>query len=275
MHYRHLLCSVAFTLLIQTSAVAQPTGVQESAKTAKSEAQAVVEQKALALLEEALADAQSLKQIVNRLRVHIGAADLVWPYDENRARALFEKSIKDFTELVGNIDATDPAYYNYIQGPNQLHGEILQILVKRDPQMALDFLHQARVPRPPQPSSKYAESNHEVQMELQLASQILWTNPKLALQTALDSLDKGISSNVVGVLTHLQEKDRDGAARLANALIKKLLAEDLTTNQEAANVTINLLNLANRMEAHGSTSDGKTLVTPNLSPLVDTSLTGT
>jgi hypothetical protein len=269
MFFRYLACSLALALFIHTSSTAQTPTAQDPAKTEQQEARKALEQKALALLEEVIADAQTLKLAVNRLRIQMIAADLIWPRDEKRARALFEKSIKDVSELVGSVDNTDPSYYTLIQAPAQLYNELLQMLVRHDPQMALDFLHSTRLPQPPQASTKYTDPSFELQMEAQIASQIADKNPKMALQIAMESLNKGFSSNLTGLLSQLQEQDQEGAAKLANALLKKLLAENLLMNQEAASIAINLLTVASRVEAHASRSAGKTSTPVNSAPLIN------
>jgi hypothetical protein len=232
MFFRYLVCSLAFVLFIHTSAPAQTTEAQDTAKTEQQEARKALEHKALALLDEVIADAQLLKTPVNRLRIQIIAADLIWQRDEPRARTLFEKSIEDFSELVGSIDTTDQYFYNLIQAPTQLYNELLQILERRDPEMALDFLRHTHLPQPPQASSKYVNASYELQVESQIAYQIAVKNPKLALQISMASLDKGFAPNILNVLSQLQDKDREGAAKLANALVKKLLAENLLLNNE-------------------------------------------
>jgi hypothetical protein len=269
MFFKYLVCSLAFLLFIHTSIKAQTPGAQETTKAQQQEARKALEQKALALLDEVVSDAQLLKTAINRLRIQINAADLIWSRDETRARALFEKSVKDFSELVGSIDTTDQYFYNLIQAPTQLYNEMLQILEQRDPQMALDFVRHTHLPQPPQASSKYTNTSYELQVEAQIASQIAGKNPKLALQIAMTSLDKGFSANIMNVLSQLQDKDREGAAKLANALVKKLLTENLLVNNEAAGVAINLLTMMRRQEAHGSASTGKTPAPLNSAPLID------
>jgi hypothetical protein len=269
MFFKYLVCSLAFLLFSHTSIKAQTPGAQETTKAQQQEARKALEQKALALLDEVVSDAQLLKTAINRLRIQINAADLIWSRDETRARALFEKSVKDFSELVGSIDTSDQYFYNLIQAPTQLYNEMLQILEQRDPQMALDFVRHTHLPQPPQASSKYTNTSYELQVESQIASQIAGKNPKLALQIAMTSLDKGFSANIMGVLSQLQDKDREGAAKLANALVKKLLTENLLVNNDAAGVAINLLTMMRRQEAHGPASTGKTPATFNSAPLID------
>lgn len=269
MFFKYLVCSLALVLFIHAPTTAQTSPEQDTAKTQQQEARKALEQKALTLLDEVIADAQLLKTAINRLRVQINAADLIWSRDETRARILFEKSIKDLSELVGNIDNTDPYFFVLVQAPTQIYYELLQILERRDPQTALDLVHRVHLPQQPQASARYADPNFELQMESQIAAQAVGKNPKLALQIAMAGLEKGFSLNIVNLLSQLQDKDREGAAKLANALVKKLLAENLLINNEAAGVAINLLTMARRLEAHGSASTGRTSASVNSAPLID------
>lgn len=267
MFCRHFVGSLALILFIHALSPAQSAATQEQTKTEQEEARKALEQKALSLLDEVVTDAQTLKLATNRIHIQIAAADLIWSRDEKRARPLFEKSIKDFFDLIAGIDNSDPYYYTLIQAPTQLYTEMLQVLVKHDPQMALDFLHHTHLPQPPQTNPRYTEQSYELPMSLQIANQIAGKDPKLAEQIGMESLDKGFSPNIVNLLTQLQEKDREGAAKLSSALIKKLLSENLLNNNEAAGVAINLLSMASRIDAHGSTANGKQPANP--SPLID------
>lgn len=272
MFFKHSLRALALVLFIQTFFIqtftaAQTPGTQEPPK-AEQEARQALERKALALLDGIVADAQALKPL-NRLRLQISAADLLWPRDEKRARALYEKSINDFNELVGGIDASDPNFYYLVQAPTQLFNEILQTLAQHDPQMALDFLHQTHLPRQPQAASRFIEPDNQLQMETQLAMQIAAKDPKLALQVGMENLEKGLTSNLPSVIQQLQAKDRDAAAKLAAALIKKLQTENLLLNNEADSAALNLLRIAKNSEAHYVPANGKPLAASDSTSVID------
>lgn len=257
MFTKHLTCSLLLMLCASASAQTAETP-QAPTKTEQQEARERLEKKALALLEDALSDAQSLRQGTNRLRIQVIAADLIWSHDEARARALYEKSIKDYAELVGSLDTSDPNYYMHIQAPAQLYQEILQPLIRHDPQMALDFVRHVQPPQQPtQSDPRYVDTSYELQLETQIASQIVAKDPKLALQVGMESLNKGFSSNLTNLVSQLQEKDRDAASSLASAVAKKLLTENLLFNYDAANVAVNLLSAASSSAAHGSSNVGK------------------
>jgi hypothetical protein len=268
MSFKHLVSTLALVLVIQSFSAAQTPATQEPTKPEDKEARQALEQKALALLDVVIADSESLKPM-NRLRLQITAADLLWPHDEKRARKIFVKSIGDFNELVSNLDPSDPNFYNNIQAPAQLYNEILQMLAQHDPQMALDFLHQTHLPRLPQNPSRFVEPSQELQMETQLADQIAAKDPKLALQAGLEILDKGMTSNLPSLIQQLQEKDRDAAAKLASAFINKLQSENLLLNNEAASAAINLLRIVHSEQSHAVTANDKPLVAPNSTPILD------
>ncbi|MDQ3820607.1 MAG: hypothetical protein M3362_23390, partial [Acidobacteriota bacterium] len=263
MFAKNLACLLSLTLLLCAPAAAQTADSQATTKAEQQEARQRLERKALALLEDVISDAQSLKQATNRLRVQVIAADLIWSHDEARAHALFEKTVKDYSDLVNSLDTSDPNYYMLVQAPAQLYQEILQPLIRRDPQLALDFVRHARPPQQPQQADpRYVDASYGLLMEAQIATQIAQKDPALALQVGLESLDKGFSSALGQLVWQLQEKDRDGASRLASAIIKKLLAENLLFNNEAANLAVNLLGTGVRSDAHGPRP-------ANAQPLID------
>jgi hypothetical protein len=252
-------------LLFSLPAVAQSVPIQESADKEQQAAKKALEQKALALLEDVVSDAQTLKSTTNRLRIQATVADLLWSRDEARARALMKETMKEFVGILSGIDVTDNQYYLAVQGPTQLRQEILQILARHDGQMALDFLRTSHIPQ--QANASVQGYDYENQMEMQLAYQIVNNNPKLALQIALESMDRGFSYNLVNLIPQLREKDREGAARLASEIVKRLQSENILMNQEAAGVAVNLLLMAKGAESHGSSS--KPLQTASSAPLLD------
>lgn len=269
MFFKHLASALILLLFLQAFSAAQTSSAQqEQAKPEDKEARQALEKKALALLDVVIADSESLKPL-NRLRMQIVAADLIWSHDEKRARKLSEKSIGDFNELVNGIDPSDPNYYNLILAPTQLYNEILQMLAQHDPQMALDFLHQTHLPRQLQNPSKYVEPSYDLQLETQLANQIAAKDPQLALKAGLEILDKGLTSNLPALVQQLAAKDHEAAAKFASALIRKLQSENLLLNNEAASAAINLLRIVHYEQAHARTTSSKPLAASNSTPILD------
>ncbi len=98
MNMKRLILLLAFLSLpighaaAQTPPAAEPQASPQSEKE-KAEARAELEKKALVMLEQTIGDAMSLRVPENRVRVLAGAADLLWPRDEKRARSLFRDAL--------------------------------------------------------------------------------------------------------------------------------------------------------------------------------------
>src|SRR5207249_337592 len=112
-------------------------------------AEAERREKALKLLEQVIAEAQTLKLPENRLRVQFYAGDLLWERDEARARALFSQVGAGITELIQGLDSNDRRYGELLQAPLQLRQELLMTIARRDPKMAYDLLLATRPPASP------------------------------------------------------------------------------------------------------------------------------
>ncbi len=258
-----ILCRAAAPAAAQETPPRDPAATQKAAEE-KAAAQKALEQKALALLDEVITQSPSLKLPENRLRVQAEAAELLWPRDEKRARALFVEAMTGLSALIDSFDPGDPRYYQLIQAPSQLRYQMMSIAAPRDPKLALDFLRATRLPvrQPGGPG----QLDSETQMELNLSAMILSKDPQTALQIAEESLTQGISNQAVQILENLinLDQDREAAIRLMGSVIKKLRTENILTNYEAANVLSYLLNLGVREQqaAHDQASDNSAAKRP-------------
>jgi len=86
-----LICLPAFA---QTPARAQAQKGEKSPKEDKE-----LEKKALALLDEVVGEAMSLKLVENRIYALTTAADLFWKHNEDRARALLAEAVSQFMAI--------------------------------------------------------------------------------------------------------------------------------------------------------------------------------
>lgn len=253
---KHLVYSLALALLLFQSSTAQTPDAPAATTSEAIEARRELERKALALLEEVVSEAQMLKRAENRMRVQATAATLFWTRDEKRARALYKEVMKGLGEVMSSIDNSDPQYYNLAQAPAQLRQEILQMIAPRDPELALEFLRATRPPPPPETDPRSRQPDGDLQMELNLAAQIADKDPQMSLRIAEESLAKGFSYALSGVLPQLMNKDRAAALKLANAIIKRLQSENLQTNHEATHVAASLLGVMSPMVAPESKAQG-------------------
>ena len=233
------------TLLILTFLTLSPATAQtlpsQEAKEEEQKAQQELERKTLALLDKTIDDAQMLKLAENRALIEATAADLLWTRDEKRARSLFREAANSLGEALSKASAKNSRYDQSFWMTVQLRQQILQMIARRDSQLALDLLHATR-----QTSSEGSTTNprmpdQELLLEQSIAAQVAANDPKRALQMAQDSLAKGLTYGIIGLLQRLQQKDGEAATRLAGEIIKKLQTENFTRNREAAFVAVELL----------------------------------
>ncbi|HUQ31029.1 MAG TPA: hypothetical protein VM095_02870 [Pyrinomonadaceae bacterium] len=261
MFWRRLLSSAALTVLLLAPLSAQ-TPEDQSALGERERQQKALEQKkelerkTYALLEEIIGAATLLKLPENRALVQSSAADLLWTRDEKRARALFRDALENLRQAAPKISGQlsneqRAAYQLFIQQRK----ETLQIVARRDPDLALELLRATRPPSPsppPPPLQGIGQSDEETRMEQTLAVQVAANDPKRALAMAEESLSKGLSFELLGLLGQLNDKNKDMAKQLATDIISKLSSENLLTNHEAAWLAVVFLRMSARPQEPGS-----------------------
>src|ERR1043165_4143456 len=119
----------------------QPT--TEDQEKAKAER----EKNAYRLLDQVIAEAQTLRLTENRVRVQITAADLLWDTNQGRARSLFAQAAEGIAELNRNQQNN-----NTRRGggpPNrsfQLRQELVLAAARHDAQLAYQMLALTKAP---------------------------------------------------------------------------------------------------------------------------------
>lgn len=250
MKRRSTLASLAVILLFctQHATAQQQTDAQspDSNETARTEAErrAELEKRAVALLREAVADAQGLKLFENRVRPQITAAMLLWARDETAARALF-KSVAEALAAYGDaLDPEDQQFYNNAQGVSRIRSELIQAVSQNDPKLALEYLRSTRMRHADAlQASGYEQETPERQLELTLAARIASQDPAYALRMAEQSLAKSPTPSLISVLNGLRAKDPATASKLASEIVERLRVEDLTNRYEVSSLASQLLSL--------------------------------
>lgn len=228
---------------------------QDSQTTEQQKAQAALQEKAMQLLEQVVAEARSLKLPENRLRVLWQGGDLLWTRDEPRARTLFSQTAAGISEMMQSLDVNDRRFNEYLQTPLQLRQEFLNTVARRDPKLAYDLLLTTRPPLSPNAANNAAEQNAEANLEMMLLALVAGSDPRLALQNAEATLDKGqFPNSLARLLAQLQEKDKDAAAKLKDKLFKRLRAESLLSNSSASNLSLSLLRPGPRLPESKTTT---------------------
>lgn len=215
------------------------------------------EKKAYVLLEQVVDEAQLLRLTENRVRVQIGAADLLWERNEGRARTLFGLAADGLAEMTRNASANPGA--DDRRGPNrgrtgsQLRQDLILAVARHDATLAYQLL---AATRPPAPAAGTANSrfDSDTNLEERLLAQVAELDPKLALQNAEQMLDKGqYSRSLAQVLSQLQTKDKDAAAKLEDKLVKRLQSATIASTPDAGNLALSLLRSGPRPAGNNAT----------------------
>ncbi|HST24141.1 MAG TPA: hypothetical protein VLR90_23770 [Blastocatellia bacterium] len=277
MKIKQLFASFTLSLIVFSSVVAQSPPQQDSTKPEQErKVQEELEKKALVLLDGIIKEAQSLKLPENRIYIQASAADLLWPHDEKRARALFKEVINSFVEIVRKADykpqrPTDLslAYairsYNNSPDPEmlawmriQLRQELLQLLMRHDAKWGREFLRASR-----QSANTIAVNtevmNFEFMIDMQFASHLAESEPKQALEIAQEGFDKAFSmgqqESLFTILQQLQLKDTEAAAKMAGDLMKKFRSENLASNVFMFSAALRFLDVVTQQHKEDSTQE--------------------
>lgn len=209
------------------------------------------EKDAFELLDTLAGRITTLRSAENRVYAGCAVADLLWPKDEKRARALFETLTKEMVALVAEIDMSDPQAYSAFSFAFQLRQEVIGRLAPHDPEMALAFLRSTRMQSP---DARFGGGfGSERDLELQLASLIAAKDPQRALRMARERLSQGVSYQLVSLLSQIQSKDPKAALELHQEMVDRIKDEDFERNPEALNAAWNLAGVLQPPQANEET----------------------
>lgn len=238
---------------------------QDAKTTEQQKAQAALQEKAVQLLDQLVAEARGLKLPENRLRMLWQAGDLFWPRDEARARTLFSQVGAGLSEMLLSQNPTERRYLELLQPALQMRQEFLNLVARRDPKLAYEILLSSRPNLPPTVQNVASAQNAEANLELSITTQMANSDPKLAVQNAEAALDKGqYPSSLARLLAQLQDKDKDAAAKLKDKLLKRLRAEPMFNNSSASNLSLSLLRPGPRTNAAVPVANPNTISRPAL-----------
>ena len=276
MPLRNVIVAFSAVLLIGSFALAQ---IQPSDSDAdKEKKQKELDEKIIQMLDKDVVDASALVLPQNRAAIFAFAGDLYWKFDEKHARELFRNAAAEIVrsnqenEKEKHESADAYADLKEIDDTTDIRYEILPLVAKHDPEMALELLLQTRsaklaesILRASQPTAKQATSigfdsdryrvREEAALEQQFALLAADENPDKAIKLIKDSLSNGISVNVLALLQKLAKKDDKKASELAGEVVKKLLDSDLSKNLDDMRATQNFLQYSLKPPVQGNTKD--------------------
>jgi len=238
-----MAAAITFGQLVAASAQEpQPASTPTDEQQQKEKAER--EKKALILLDQILNDAQLLKLPENRINLQINTADLIWDRNQARARTLFTSAADSIAEMMRTTEQTEQR-----RGGNQprigaqLRQQLIFAVARHDGALAYQLLATTRpvTPAASEPRNPYRPDDDE-NLEQALLARIAALDPKMALQNAEQFLDKGqFPRSLTGVLTQLQRKDKEAAAKLEDKLLKRLQSANMLASVDASGLALGLL----------------------------------
>ncbi len=267
-----LLILFCLALVSPLSVLAQTDEKEKAQK--EVEKQQALELKTLAMLEDLASEALSLKLPENRALVLTATADLLWTQDEKRARNLFWDALNNLAppvnpdgdeatakeantkgaakDSVPKPTANDKEKLNQYFATFEVRREFLRKVARRDPQLALDMLRASRlVPLPQAEGIKYHLPD-DVELEQDIAQEAASRDPKRALQIARETLQKGLSYQLMGFLMQLNQKSPEVALEFAGDLIDKVQTANVSQDPVAWWMAVSILRMT-RAPADGPT----------------------
>jgi hypothetical protein len=214
----------------------QPVSNQQEGKKLK------LESRAAALLEEVVSEAQTMKLPENRVRVQIAAGDMLWARDRARARGLFSDVGAAIAQMRWQTDRGDR---DEAETTARLRRELVLTAARHDADLAFQLLNSTRLlglKNAANDARLGAES--DTSLDQTLLSMIASSDPKMAYQKGVESLDRGeYPAGLGNVLRQLYSKDKEAFEKLSKKLLSKLTSDNLIASEEAGNLAIDLLQL--------------------------------
>lgn len=206
--------------------------------------QEALKERALALLTDVEGIIPELKTPQTRIRAQMQAAQMLWEPDEKRALKFANDAINGVRELFGSLDQDSKDYIRDYHAISNLRYEIIQSLIERQPELALNMLRTVAPLPDPYGHNRRQIGSHEASVEAQIANQLASKDPKRTLEIARESLKRNYSSSLISTLNNLRQHNQEMAAELASDIADKLLGEKDKSSAEAAALLMGLLQLA-------------------------------
>ena len=182
-------------------------------------------EKAIELLQSLATQVSNLQSPENRARIGANIADSLWAHDEKRARVLFIGIEDDINWGLRGREVQNPSVDSTSMVFMQLRTDIVTRIAKHDGELAFDFL---RATAPASETLPRAVVERERDFEVKLATQIVERNPDLALKIGRQSLNEGLSDNLLPLLKQLHKKHKEHGITLYKETVRTLREADFS-----------------------------------------------
>lgn len=221
------------------------------------------------LIEQVLAEAQSLKLPENRAFVYAQIGNLIRQTDEKRARELFQAAVAELIEAqtLAETDKKNAPHLQDLLTSQSLRPRILKSIAYLDAELALESLYKTRPAKitralanfSPNSDRKQAATNasqndshlaqNEINLEQHLMSIAADQNPERAVALLEKSLEKGITGATLNLLQKLHSKNPARAKQILFEVGEKLTKYNYDADEQDFNnsyqkflVAVNFLN---------------------------------
>lgn len=198
------------------------------------------------LLRETSSMALALNSPTNRINFTVKSADILWDMDEQEARGMFSASLEDIKRLMTQIDIdenrrkqtpsrnrfgrSNRGSRNATGKVTSLRSSLINALANHDPEWAMRLLDEtSQIFTNPTLIKRIERSDKR--LEAQIIRKIAAKDVTKALELAREKLSKGISSEVVSLLSQIYGKDKEKGAEFAEDVLSKLKSTTLKRNQ--------------------------------------------
>lgn len=220
------LAKIALILLLSTS-FALPAIGQETKPAKKLESGPATDKKeispekrALAMLESVLQATAGFQDAALRSKIQSEAADLLWRFDQPRARRLYEESYQAIDGIKPTNDLRISS--DFLPGfKGRLRGDILKTLSQHDRDFADKLVKSPTESKGDKPSASHATrcvgcgfQIESVIQTLHLAVDAAPTDPERAVRLAKEALSRSINSLIYSVLQVLRRRNPELADEL-------------------------------------------------------------
>jgi len=242
------LLAFATIIAAQDATSTAATAQQSPDPQQQQEEKAKQEKKAIALLEQVVTDSQGLRLPENKIRVQIAAGDMLWDKNPARARGLLNDAGAMLGQMMLDVDRTDR---NDVQSLNQIRQELVLTAGRHDAELGYQLLRSTQQPQQTPAAAGNPGNQRQARqfvldqgnnLEQNLLATIAASDPKVAYQKTVESLDKGEFPTALNrVLNQLQTKDADLFKKLTDKTLTRLASDSLLASREATGVAVNLL----------------------------------
>jgi hypothetical protein len=215
----------------------------------------ILRTKGIALLTTLADMLPEVRSAPTRIRYQMQVAQLLWPFNEQASRKLAMDAMAGVREFLDRDVPEDADQNDRYYTPSQLRQEVFSMLVQQDPELALNFLRAT--------AGNAAQPQQEIQSEMQVANSLASKNSRRAFEIAQDVLSRGYPNQLGNVINSIRASEPLMAARLMKDAVAKLQEEKLLATPEAANLAVNLLQVARSQPPRNPTPPG-TIAIPDM-----------